>query len=315
MGEEKKDSADKNKKKKIKPINLFVYSFIAVTIVVLVSVPLALVIGTEWETIVRAVKNQTTDPRSIQWETCLCTFTNTGQEDYLVPSRTALEWSAFKSKKPGVLSEDCRCCGANGDVLYDGKVYHTAEIGTQCWMTENLEVGLPLTTYSPPINQTNCVGCGYSYNLYDVADYLGLSWGALSLPFAPEAQVICPAGWHFPTYAEFLTLYNHVGGDAQQLMSTSTYYWSYNDGTVDTGFNSELAGIDEGNPTVNPNPYATCYLNSSLGTYIDHQGYEVSLMCLEEVGDPTYDDILYFKNTYTGTLENPTKYSVRCVRD
>ena len=105
-------------------------------------------------------------------------------------------------------------CTAAPTVLYGGKTYNTVQIGTQCWMRENMNIGtqVPITT----TQTNNAVIEKYCYNdsTYDCDVYGGLyQWNEMMQYSAtPGAQGICPTGWHVPTEAEAITLATYVGG-------------------------------------------------------------------------------------------------------
>jgi len=77
----------------------------------------------------------------------------------------------------------------------DGKYYFLVEIGTQTWMTQNLNYDVPNndTDICYDNDPANCNG-----RLYDWA----------------TAQTACPAGWHLPSDEEWTQLTNFVGSDA-----------------------------------------------------------------------------------------------------
>ncbi|MEZ5197241.1 MAG: FISUMP domain-containing protein [Bacteroidales bacterium] len=102
-----------------------------------------------------------------------------------------------------------------GDPLIDsrdGQVYNTAQIGTQCWMAENLNIG---TRIDGGYNQTN----NWNIEKYCYIDtesncdvYGGLyQWNeAMQYSTSPGAQGACMSGWHIPTDDEWCILENYV---------------------------------------------------------------------------------------------------------
>lgn len=79
----------------------------------------------------------------------------------------------------------------------DGNVYQTLALGGQVWMAGDLKV----TRFQdgseiPGVTETTIrTGSGYS-------------WYAVS-----DGRKICPAGWHVPSYAEWVSMYNSLGGE------------------------------------------------------------------------------------------------------
>jgi len=113
-------------------------------------------------------------------------------------------------------------CGTDTVQDIDGNTYNTVEIGTQCWMKENMRTtkypdgtaitdGTALTSewatdvamYSCPPNAANT---GFDCA---AASTLGMfyQWSAaMNCSITVGAQGICPTGWHVPTDAEQHTL-------------------------------------------------------------------------------------------------------------
>ncbi len=108
----------------------------------------------------------------------------------------------------------------------DGKVYDIVEIGTLCWMAENLNYGTYVTLatgqggagtqkYCYGDDTTNCDTYGGLYEWPEIMD--GSSScngsGAAYPPCDPNVQGICPAGWHVPSHYERTFLEKNVGTD------------------------------------------------------------------------------------------------------
>lgn len=107
------------------------------------------------------------------------------------------------------------CTSTSSLTDYDGNTYNTVQIGTQCWMKENLrtthysngdEILTSTTTYSldipyryVPNNDSSQIGIhGYLYN------WPAIMHGSPSSNAVPSGvQGICPSGWHVPSNAEW----------------------------------------------------------------------------------------------------------------
>ncbi|MCB0806317.1 MAG: hypothetical protein KDC05_11000, partial [Bacteroidales bacterium] len=102
-----------------------------------------------------------------------------------------------------------------GDVLIDdrdGKAYNTIQIGDQCWMAQNLNVGniIPVDTdqtdnpeiekYCYDDSEANCDTFGGLYQWNEMMAYNS----------TPGSTGICPDGWHVPTTGEWNTLLGTV---------------------------------------------------------------------------------------------------------
>ncbi|HOW26570.1 MAG TPA: FISUMP domain-containing protein [Bacteroidales bacterium] len=104
-----------------------------------------------------------------------------------------------------------------GDMLMDvrdGQSYETVQIGYQCWMAQNLNIG---TMVSGTIEQSNNGTMEkYCYNNDEgnCNTYGGLySWDeAMQYSTTEGVQGICPADWHLPTDEQWSVLNDFLGG-------------------------------------------------------------------------------------------------------
>jgi uncharacterized protein (TIGR02145 family) len=129
------------------------------------------------------------------------------------------------------------CSGTFTD-LRDNTEYEIVQIGDQCWMAENLNIGTMINSTNGGTNSdgmqtnnstiekycydnqtSNCDTYGGLYQWNEMMEYTTL----------PGAQGICPDGWHVPTDTEWCTLKNAV-----------------NAGTIECGVNGEWQGTDGG---------------------------------------------------------------------
>jgi len=128
--------------------------------------------------------------------------------------------------------------------IYEGKLYHTVLLGTQCWMAENLDVGVMIDSLQNGTdNDTTEKYCYYNDPLNCVL-YGGLYlWNeAMQYTTTPGTQGICPTGWHIPTYAEFQTLRNTVSNDGNALKALGQGSGD-GAGTNTSGFSSLFTGF------------------------------------------------------------------------
>ena len=116
-------------------------------------------------------------------------------------------------------------CGLSTIPDYDGNIYHTMQIGEQCWFKENMktthysdgtaiEMGegtnslLP-RRYYPNNNSENVATYGYLYNWKAV-----MNSAEASASNPSGVQGICPAGWHVPSDAEWTQLTDYVSAQS-----------------------------------------------------------------------------------------------------
>jgi uncharacterized protein (TIGR02145 family) len=195
----------------------------------------------------------------------------------------------------------------------DGNVYNTVTIGTQTWMAENLKTtkysdgtAIPFVIDDTLWGKSLPAYCWYNN---DMATYKG-TYGALYNWFTLDTasnggKNVCPAGWHVPSYAEWTTMLDYLGGEGAakgKLMETGTAHWSdpYPEATNETGFTALPGGYRSFDGSFN---YLGCmgYWGSSseIDTYAAWNFYIVDNSCL------------IIRRGYSKDLG----ISVRCVQD
>ncbi|MDH3267976.1 MAG: hypothetical protein OEM46_03890 [Ignavibacteria bacterium] len=130
-----------------------------------------------------------------------------------------------------------------GTVNYDGKIYNTVLIETQCWLKENLDVGTMIPGIQDQGNNSVIEKYCYDNDPANCNTYGGLyQWNeAMQYILTPGSQGICPPGWHIPTITEFQTLANAVGNDGNALKAVGQGIGG-GAGTNTSGFSALLAG-------------------------------------------------------------------------
>jgi uncharacterized protein (TIGR02145 family) len=143
-----------------------------------------------------------------------------------------------------------RFCMGLPTVAYEGKTYNTVQIGSQCWMKENLDVGTMIQGSANPSNNTTIEKYCYNNDTVNCSKYGGLyQWSeAMAYDTTNGAKGICPTGWHIPTKAEFETLMAAVGNDGNKLKRENQGTGS-GVGTNTSGFSALLAGYRSSNGT------------------------------------------------------------------
>jgi len=93
-------------------------------------------------------------------------------------------------------------------VEYEGQVYNTIQIFSQCWLKENLNVGTMIQGYEEMTD--NGIFEKYCYNNEpdSCAKYGGLYqwWEMMQYTTQQGARGICPPGWHLPADEEWKVL-------------------------------------------------------------------------------------------------------------
>ncbi len=97
-------------------------------------------------------------------------------------------------------------------VIYNFQLYNTLQIGTQCWLKENLNVGAMIIGIQPQWNNGVIEKYCYDDDPANCNIYGGLyQWDEMmKYTTEPGTQGICPAGWHIPTDEEWKQLEGEV---------------------------------------------------------------------------------------------------------
>ncbi|MEZ5196814.1 MAG: fibrobacter succinogenes major paralogous domain-containing protein [Bacteroidales bacterium] len=206
-----------------------------------------------------------------------------------------------------------------GDILtdIDDNTYNTVQIGTQCWMAENLNVGTMINGGSSQTDNSTIEKYCYSNNTTNCVTYGGLyQWDEMMQYVTTEGtQGICPTGWHLPTNAEWMTLEEEVESTAGVNWNTLGFR-----GT-DAGGNLKETGTTHWN---SPNTGAT---NSSGftglpgGQRVAGSFYDLSSRAIfwSSSGDgaENWFRFLHYDDARVGRHHDYQAYgfSVRCVRD
>jgi uncharacterized protein (TIGR02145 family) len=211
-------------------------------------------------------------------------------------------------------------CPGTPTVTYEGQVYNTIQIFSQCWLKENLNAG---TMINGDLDQTdNSIIEKYCYNneTDSCTKYGGLYQWKEMMQYAAMQGVrgICPAGWHIPTDEEWKVMdgavdsFNGIGEadwdnagnrgfDAGRNLK-STNGWTY----------SVFLGYDLFGFSALPGGY-----RDISGNFLDVSRSGYWWNSLEYDTNRAWDRILDYNNP-TASRSRYTKslgFSVRCLQD
>jgi len=205
-------------------------------------------------------------------------------------------------------------CPGTPTVTYGGQVYNTVQIGSQCWLAENLNIGEMIPVSVTQTNNSNVEKYCYNDALSNCDIYGGLyQWDELmQYVTTPGVKGICPADWHIPTDDEFCALSKFVdptvectpsggytGTDAGLKMKSVAGWYGNGNGTNSSSFNGLPAGW-------------------GAGIFQGHSIYGM-FRTSSECSDPSlawsYD--LSYDSTKIGrsTHNKGSALSVRCIKD
>jgi uncharacterized protein (TIGR02145 family) len=216
--------------------------------------------------------------------------------------------SGFETTRAVEVSLDAFSCG--NSIEYEGEIYPTVLIEgegySQCWLKENLNVGNMISGVDDQGTDCNNIQ-KYCYNNAEsnCDDYGGLyQWDQAMCGKTTEgAQGICPDGWHIPTDEEWKILEGMV--DSTYEVGAGLWDnvdWRGNDaGTnLKTGdFSALLAGYRRfGGLFRDGNLYSYFWSSSLDATNI----WGRKLSSIEG-------------RSYRYAYDNPSGFSVRCIKD
>ena len=197
-------------------------------------------------------------------------------------------------------------------VTYQGHPYEAVQIGTQCWLAENLRntatAAGPISYVAYNEDDANADAFGYLYTWYTAVgvpegDNTTAPTTATTTSGETYVQGICPDGWAIPSHTDMEILKNFASGEVRRLRDMSTTYW---------------IGGSEG---ITPN-YA---FNSRGGGFYNSVSGDFERMLLEAYywesnSEPvttevtTLVDAYYCSDMLFQTSKRTDKRSVRCIR-
>ena len=143
---------------------------------------------------------------------------------------------------------DTFTCGTSQVQDADGNLYDTVLIGSQCWMAENLNVGIMINGTSTQTDNATIEKYCYNDNSGICATDGGLyQWDEMmQYSTTPGVQGICPTGWHLPTDPEWKKL--EIAFGMTHAEADATLWRGMNQGTQlksggTSGFQALLAGF------------------------------------------------------------------------
>jgi len=198
-------------------------------------------------------------------------------------------------------------CGQPFADFRDGQVYNTVQIGEQCWMVENLNIGTMINSGFDPTNNGEIEKYCYDDDPANCDEYGGLyQWDEMmDYSTIQSSPGICPIGWWIPSIEDMATLSDFLGGEdiaGGELKETGTVHWDPpNYGATNSSGFSALPG------------------GHIISSEYIHLGTGCRLWSSSETDNlyASYGYLYYYSSYfyYIGYLEKTHGYSVRCIRE
>ncbi|NQT76919.1 MAG: PKD domain-containing protein [Bacteroidetes bacterium] len=208
-------------------------------------------------------------------------------------------------------------CPGLETITYGGQVYNTVLIGDQCWLKENLNIGLMIDGSMDQEDNDTIEKYCYDNDPVNCEIYGGLyEWGeVMQYVLDSGAQGICPEGWHIPTDDEWKIL----DGTADSQYPVGDPEWDKDEGRgYDAGKNlkSTFGWFDDGNGT---NLYG---FRSLAGGNRNNNGFSV-LTRAACFWTSTYGDPQAWSHIFDSSVDYSIRsrqnwslgFSIRCIKD
>ncbi len=220
-------------------------------------------------------------------------------------------------------------CGTSVVQDVDGNTYHTLQIGTQCWMKENLKTSkfpdgttIPTSSssstvlpylYVPNKDNQNIPDYGYMYN-----------WtAAMNSSSAGDytVQGACPDGWHLPSITEWKTLINYMKGvTTYKCNNSSTYIAKAAASQIGWTTATQTCAIGNNPSQNNLSGFSAMPAGLVRGTHTNYFGTDCKMWSTEESpSDDSEASTAYLQNTsatfntVTGIWGKDNGFTVRCI--
>ena len=213
-----------------------------------------------------------------------------------------------------------------------GNYYSTVQIGSQCWMKENLRTtkyadGTSISASSSTTGDSETVPYYANYSSHPLPlekrGYL-YNWAAVMHSESPSSanpsgvQGICPSGWHVPSDAEWNTM------EATQTSATLTvtdFRGDHAGKLAGEGWNSSTSANTPGkanDPNHNASGFSAVPAGSGYSNSIGQAGVHTYFWTATADGSDVYERFMYYASAGVKRDKTSVTYffeSVRCVRN
>jgi uncharacterized protein (TIGR02145 family) len=144
-------------------------------------------------------------------------------------------------------------CGEEYIDYRNMETYNTIEIGDQCWLAENMDIGIMINGDNNQTDNGLIEKYCYDNDPENCKVYGGLyKWNEMmQYTTAQSTQGICPDGWHLPSNAEWYEMESYLDPSIGSPFSTGCTGWDGTDcGTQlleggSSGFEAKLSGYKD----------------------------------------------------------------------
>ena len=207
----------------------------------------------------------------------------------------------------------------------DENTYNTVQIGSQCWMAENLKTttyqnGVPIPKVTNDADWMNLTTGAYAW--YGNAISWKDPYGALYNWFTTvDANGLCPTGWHVPTNDEWTVLTDFIGGTSIPYGNELKSCRKVNSPLGEGCNTSEHPRWDEHNTHYGTDDYGFSGLPGGYryldGIFFNIGGDGLWWSSTANTSTKAWDRDLDYDRGFVGKGDYPKRagFSIRCVRD
>ncbi|OYT14511.1 MAG: hypothetical protein B7C24_17930, partial [Bacteroidetes bacterium 4572_77] len=200
-------------------------------------------------------------------------------------------------------------------VNYAEQVYHTVQIGNQCWMKENLNIGTRINGSQEMQSNSSIEKYCYDDNEANCDSYGGLyQWDEIMQYSTQEsAQGICPNGWHIPSDNEWKEMEIFLGMKQREVDNTG--FRGTDEGRKlksASGWNSNGNGTNSSGFSALPGGY-----HHSSGSFRSLGDYDAWWSSSEYSGSSSWYRHLYYDHNQVvrSNYGKTNGFSVRCIKN
>ncbi len=199
-------------------------------------------------------------------------------------------------------------CGSSFVDTRDGTVYGTVLIGTQCWMNQNLNVGVQVMNFLQSDNDIIEKSC-YRNDAKKCSIYGGLYTWDEAMQNQNNSKGICPSGYHIPTIREWEKLIEFLGPEVagQKLKASQDSVGISWDGTNDSRFLALPAGAGNHEYFKREGQWAVFWSSTAFTT---------ERAWFTQLDSYWYSNPPKYKSMYAGNYYLKSNgFSIRCILD
>ncbi len=209
-------------------------------------------------------------------------------------------------------------CPGTPTVTYEGQVYNTIQIYSQCWLKENLNVGTIIPGSQEMTDNDTIEKYCYNNNITKCDEWGGLYQWDEMMQYSDTAgiQGICPPDWHIPTDEEIKVLEGAI--DSQHGIGDPEWDgWDFRGLDIGYRIKSTSGWIFNGNG-IDSHGYTLFPAGARFhnGSFIHSDNHAYIWSSTADEGNYAWGRLIYtFNESCRSSYDRDGGSSVRCIKD